>query len=257
VERPPYQYSYGSKPPLATFTFADQETSILAVNKLKWGEKEIFFGRVAFDATNQRIFTASVNTEKSNPKKELYAYTLRAHLNSGSAAELAISFPYGIEHLEVNERGQLVAYNNHSCRIFAVESGILKEVADNSFARISRKGVKTANRIGRLLGGGDEEPEGVPYYLTADYSLTETLATEGFDPASLGSVANRYQPILGLKTFAGVKGGIGYFAVIDKETGEEAVHRYMIYDNVNFTHDTEKNLIYLIDGRWIHWYRFD
>lgn len=256
VERAPW--SPDEKEPMFTFTFAGKPAAFMSPTALKVGETTYRFDRIALDAERERLIIANSSLEKSNLKRESYGYLLTVvNLKDDSKQTKEFTIFKGVNRLEVNSAGNVIAYNDFASQFISLSDGGIDLGISQRYNPISRKGARAARRLANLLGGADEDDsESVPTHLRYDYDLKFRLERPGFDPLSVGRQNVQFIPLLGTKS-EGVFKGMPFFSLVNKDTGDIEEESVMVYDNSDFTLDERRNKIYLLHGPYIRWYAFE
>lgn len=247
--------------PKATFEFAGEEIQVWGSNSIEINGEKMTFAQIAFDEANDRIVMAIFNETGSSFRKEVYNYTLKTYdVKTKSTATVGgYNISSGIAELEVVD-GRILAYARDGLSMFhaTVVDGSIEKGTTYHYNAIKRKGAKTAKTIGRLLGGSSEEEAltDFPGYVKADYPFYVAATKPGFQAANYPQAPGKVYAILGTVNRNSAFTGLPYLFVVDKSSGEEVMRDLLIYDNSQFTMDTEQNLIYVIHGKSVRWYQF-
>ena len=247
-----------SATPVPTIQLAGKELRLLSDNKLRWGEEEITYNRLAIDVANGRLATAVVDLEKTNPKDGGYEYKINIY-EEGTVYPVSIPFLRGIESIGFNKNGDLIAYNTHLMYHFVAKDGQL-DLPTVIIMDYKKRGFET---IGKLLGGGDDV---VPEYFREEYGLYADIVSGNKKYADIGKLPMGKLPLVGrygdglqdsnLDDKKAKKFKIPLFLIFDADSGKLIHQEDAPGDNANFTIDEAHNRIYFMADNELRIYDF-
>ncbi|PHI19915.1 hypothetical protein CEQ90_10205 [Lewinellaceae bacterium SD302] len=242
--------------PVATMELGGKTLSMLNAYKLTWGEKEIYYGRVAIDPVNNRVITARPITEGSDLKKKNYKYIITVHSADGTSSKLEKMIYGGVRELRVDAKGNFVVASNFAAYHYAATAGQPTEIGSVALRPIINSAEKTAAKLGKLLGDSGDDEERVPANLSSDYGAERQVRAGVLPLAELGKATIPYVPIKGMffpEKKKGEKRQDPYLmiSIYDMLSSEEVYHRKG-ERNINFVTDyVNQRIYYLLDEKLI------
>lgn len=247
--------------PKGEFTFNGENIKMWGSNQIEVKGKKIGFSQIAFDAENNRIVTATLVKEVSSFRKEVYSYDITAY----DLADLSTVVPKrynigsGLGELEV-VNGRILGYAQDGFTMFHATVGqdSIQHGQAYFYNPIKRKGAKTGKLVGKLLGGGSQEEPltDFPTYVQSDIKFYDDVKQGNFSSENYPQAPGDVFVMLGTPNRNSIVSGLPYVFVIEKATGKELMRDLLIYDNSQFTLDPEENLVYVIHGKSVRWYKF-